>query len=225
MSSLLYDLCARVLPVLAWVGVGTNLGLLQIFFALVSGRFLANRGALLPALADCGLSDEAVRRSVPGARLRALEHNRPHRPHGRRRVRAERHWHPHCYGGFRPVAVDLAGFFRAQVAGGRLANTTRPVPTKPCPRGCSAWSPRWVLVGQETSAPPARAGTSGPTTRPKVTCKTGSCARPSSPSRLDEVIVVDAGFSIEELLQHPECRLRGASGPECYRPTQLPARL
>ena len=64
MFSLLYDLCARLFPILARVGVGTNLALLQIFFALVSGRFLANRGALVPALADCGLPDEAVRRSV-----------------------------------------------------------------------------------------------------------------------------------------------------------------
>jgi len=30
----------------------------------MSGRFLSNRGALVPALADTGLSKEAVRRSV-----------------------------------------------------------------------------------------------------------------------------------------------------------------
>src|SRR5579863_5554488 len=100
MSSLLYDLCARLFPILARVGVGTNLGLLQIFFALVSGRFLANRGALVPALADCGLPDEAVRRSV-----QALSYgcwnitdliDAFHKLVG-----AERRWHPHRYGGFR----------------------------------------------------------------------------------------------------------------------------
>ena len=116
MSSLLYALCARLFPILAKVGVGTNLGLLQILFALVSGRFLANRGALVPALADCGLSDEAVRRSV-----QALAYGRWN-VQGlidawHKVVLAERRWQPHRYGGLRPVAVDLVGFFRARLQG------------------------------------------------------------------------------------------------------------
>src|SRR5579862_4971937 len=96
MFSLLYELCARLFPILAKVGVGTNLGLLQIFFALVSGRFLSNRGALVPALADGGLSDAAVRRSV-----QALAYGRWNIADlidaWQKCVCAERRWHPHRY--------------------------------------------------------------------------------------------------------------------------------
>ncbi len=106
MSTLLYDLCARLFPILAGVGVGTNLGLLQIFFALVSGRFLFNRGALVPALADIGISEESVRRSVQALaygrwNIKALIDA------WQKLVGAERRWRPHRHGGFRPVAVDL----------------------------------------------------------------------------------------------------------------------
>ena len=36
--------------------IGTNLGLLHLLWMLASGRLLGARGALFPALADCGLS-------------------------------------------------------------------------------------------------------------------------------------------------------------------------
>ena len=116
MSSLLYDLCARLFPILKCVGMGTNLGLLQIFFALVSGRFLTSRGALVPALADTGLSEQAVRRSVQ-ALAYARSNIKQMIDAWQKLVRAERHWHPHRYAGFRPVAVDLVGFFQAKLQG------------------------------------------------------------------------------------------------------------
>ena len=52
-------LCALVGP----LPIGTNLGLLHLLWMLVSGRLLASRGALFPGLADCGLSERAVRRA------------------------------------------------------------------------------------------------------------------------------------------------------------------
>lgn len=62
MSTLLYTLGARLFPILASVGIGTNLALYQVVFALLSGRFLGSRGALFPALADTGLSEDALTR-------------------------------------------------------------------------------------------------------------------------------------------------------------------
>jgi len=55
MSPLLYAVSSRLFQILANVGVGTNLGLYQIFFALLSGRLLESWGALFPALCDSGL--------------------------------------------------------------------------------------------------------------------------------------------------------------------------
>ena len=63
MSSLIYAVCSRLFQILTCVRVGTNLDLYQVFFALLSGRFLQNRGAIVPALNDTGLEPDAVRRN------------------------------------------------------------------------------------------------------------------------------------------------------------------
>src|SRR6185312_15002093 len=63
MSTLVYRIHALLAQVLVRVPIGTNLGLFHLIFALLCGRFLAARGAVFPALADLGLSDDAVRRS------------------------------------------------------------------------------------------------------------------------------------------------------------------
>jgi len=96
--------------------VGTNLGLFWLLWALISGRFLLSRGAVFPALADGGLSADAVRRS--GAAL----------AYGRwaiatlvcawhQVVQKEGRGHAQRYEGFRPVACDIVGFFRPHLSG------------------------------------------------------------------------------------------------------------
>lgn len=116
MSSLIYAVCSRLFQILAGVGVGTNLGLYQVFFALLSGRFLQSRGALIPALSDTGLEPEAVRRSVAAV------------AYGKWKiadlivawqqcVRKECHFRAHDYEGYHPVACDLLGFFRPRLQG------------------------------------------------------------------------------------------------------------
>src|SRR6476620_3502940 len=52
-------LCAlvRTLP------IGTNLGLLHLLWLLVRGQLLAARGAVIPGLRACGLSERATRRA------------------------------------------------------------------------------------------------------------------------------------------------------------------
>jgi hypothetical protein len=94
--------------------VGTNLALFHLLWTLLTGRLLASRGAVIPALAAFGLPDPAVRRAwaalaygdwesgVLLARWRAL-------------IEAEGQWRPHCHGGYRPVAADLVGFFRPRL--------------------------------------------------------------------------------------------------------------
>ena len=96
--------------------VGTNLGLLHLLWMLVSGQLLGTRGAVIPGLSACGLSDRAVRRAWVAlgqgewacerllARWRAL-------------VVAEGRWQPHTHGGYRPVAVDVTAFWRPRLQG------------------------------------------------------------------------------------------------------------
>lgn len=96
--------------------MGTNLGLFWLLWALLSGRLLLSRGAVFPALADGGLSAEAVRRS--GA---ALAYGRwviqPLVQAWNQVVEQEGGWQAQKYEGFRPVACDLVGFFRPRRSG------------------------------------------------------------------------------------------------------------
>src|SRR5881409_3544526 len=63
MSTIVYRISVLLSAIVAEVPVGTNLGLFWLLWALISGRFLLSRGAVFPALADGGLSADAVRRS------------------------------------------------------------------------------------------------------------------------------------------------------------------
>ena len=116
MSTIVYRISVLLGAILTEVPVGTNLGLFWLLWTLLSGRFLLSRGAVFPALADGGLSTDAVRRS--GAAL----------AYGRwaiqtlvqawhQVVQQEGRWHAHSYEGFRPVACDLVGFFRPPLSG------------------------------------------------------------------------------------------------------------
>jgi hypothetical protein len=99
------------------VPIGTPLGLFWRLWALISGRFLLSRGAVLPALADGGLPADAVRRS--GAALaegpwaiqtlvRAWSQV----------VQQAGRWHAQRDAGCRPVACDVVGCFRPHLSGG-----------------------------------------------------------------------------------------------------------
>jgi hypothetical protein len=116
MSTIVYRISVLLGAILTEVPVGTHLGLFWLLWALLSGRFLLSRGAVFPALADGGLSADAVRRS--GA---ALAYGRwAIKPLVRawpQVVQQEGRWHAHRYEGFRPVACDLVGFFRPHLNG------------------------------------------------------------------------------------------------------------
>ena len=63
MSLIVYRISVLLGVLLAEVPVGTNLALFWLLWALLSGRFLLSRGAVFPALADLGLTADAMRRS------------------------------------------------------------------------------------------------------------------------------------------------------------------
>jgi len=123
-------------PLVESLPVGTNLGLLHLLWMLVSGQLLGARGAVIPGLSACGLSDRAVRRAWAAlgqgdwtsadllARWQVL-------------VRAEGYWQPHTHGGYHPVAVDVTAFWRPRLRAARPATIT--------PRRAARCRPsRWV---------------------------------------------------------------------------------
>ena len=96
--------------------IGTNLALLQFMWMLVSGRLLASRGALFPALKATGLAEDAVRRAwaaFRGGVWRITLLLRVWQDH----VAGLPGWQYHEYEGYRPVGVDITAFFRPSLRG------------------------------------------------------------------------------------------------------------
>jgi len=114
MPSAVYRMMTLLCSLVVTLPIGTNLGLLHLLWMLVSGQLLGTRGAVIPGLSACGLSDRAVRRAWAAlgqgdgacdhllARWRAL-------------VVAEGRWQPHTHGGYHPVAVDVTAFWRPRL--------------------------------------------------------------------------------------------------------------
>jgi hypothetical protein len=109
-----YRVLTLVSALVVDVPIGTNLGLLHLFWMLLCGKLLLSRGALFPGLSAVGLSEGAVRRAWA-----ALGHGSwtSHRlvKQWARMVEAEGFWQPHTAGGYHPLAVDLTGFWRPRL--------------------------------------------------------------------------------------------------------------
>jgi hypothetical protein len=91
--------------------IGTNLAMMHVFWALLSGQLLPSRGALFPALKAIGLEDEAVRRAwtaiSKGVWQTALLIEL-----WRRHVEGLPAWKRHEYEGYKPVVADVTAFWR-----------------------------------------------------------------------------------------------------------------
>lgn len=96
--------------------VGTNLALLQLMWAMISGAFLSSRGAIHSALTKAGFEPEEIRRS-----WRALRWGKWHIyelvQRFRQQVEQSGQWHSHEHDGYRPVAVDTTAIWRPRLQG------------------------------------------------------------------------------------------------------------
>jgi hypothetical protein len=82
----------------------------------VSGALLPSRGALFPALQAIGLGPVAVRHAWAAFRYGAWEIGDLLRVWGEY-VLAQGQWHEHRHADYRPVAVDLTGYWRPALQG------------------------------------------------------------------------------------------------------------
>lgn len=110
----------RVLTLASALGVdvpiGTNLGLLHLVWMLLCGQLLLSRGAICPGLSAVGRSTGAVRRAWIALGQGSRTSDRLVKSWARV-VEAEGSWPPPQHGGYRPVAVDIAGFWRPRWRG------------------------------------------------------------------------------------------------------------
>jgi hypothetical protein len=198
MSPIVYRISVLLGVLLSEVPVGTNLALFWLLWALISGRFLSSRGAVFPALADLGLQADAVRRSSAALTygrwtvqtLLRSWHNS---------VQQEGRWQAHAYEGFRPVVCDVVGFFRPQLngCGGKHyqsgANKALPAIVLAVVAAVgSVGNVRLPLLRLLLRVDPGN-GSEAELQRRAVT-QAGATLHP------DEVLVVDAGFGVADLL-------------------------
>lgn len=173
---------------------GTNLGLLHLLWMLASGRLLAARGALFPGLDACGLSARATRRAwaALGQGGWTSAHLLARWAAG---VAAEGRWQPHQHGGYRPVAVDVTGFWRPRLRGCPTshyhAEAGRALPAIPVGLVARVGS----AGGQRLAVPLAfvRADPADPRPGAHVRLLVGEAVRQCA---AEEVLVLDAGFGV-----------------------------
>jgi hypothetical protein len=111
-----YRVLTLVSALVVDVPIGTNLGLLRLFWMLLSGKALLTRGAIIPGLSAVGLSEGAVRRAWAALGRGRWTSDRLVTSWARV-VEAEGYWQPHRHGGYQPVAVDITAFWRPRLQG------------------------------------------------------------------------------------------------------------
>lgn len=174
--------------------IGTNLGLLHLLWMLVSGRLLGARGAVFPGLSDCGLAERALRRAWAAlgqggwssagllARWATI-------------VQGEGRWRAQTHGGYRPVAVDVTGFWRPRLRAcptthfhGAAGKALPAIPLGLVARVGAVGAQRLALPLAFVRADPADPR---PSTHARLLVRAAAahCAA-------DDVLVLDAGFGV-----------------------------
>ena len=114
MSPIVYRIHSLLYSVVKDVPIGTNLGLFHLLWSILSGRLLSSRGAVIPALSQSGLPDDAARRAWAALAYGAWQSEQL-LAGWQQVVSDESCWQAHRHGGYRPVACDLVAFFRPRL--------------------------------------------------------------------------------------------------------------
>jgi hypothetical protein len=197
MQETVYRVIGVLSAVVAGTPIGTNLGLLHVLWMLVSGRLLETRGAVIPGLSATGLSESAVHRawaalgqgdwSSAGLLTRWHQH-----------VKQAGQWRVHEYEGYRPVAVDVTGFWRPRLRGcatshydGRAGKALPAIPVGIVARVGSIGTQR---LGLPLAL--VRADTTDPSTAAHERALVRAAVQAATD---DDLLVFDAGFEIRQL--------------------------
>jgi hypothetical protein len=197
MSPIVYRMNDILSHVVQRVPVGTNLGLLHLLWMLLSGRLLLSRGAVIPGLAALGLAEEAVRRAWA-----ALAYGKGHAAQllaaWEQRVREEKAFRAHQYGGYRPVACDLVGFFRPRLqdCATKHYSSAAGKALPAIPLGLAA---RVGTVGTQRLAVPCLLVRGESTDTSETAIQTRLLQRANEQLADDEALVCDRGFPLRQL--------------------------
>ena len=197
MQEVVYRVVGVLCAVVTATPIGTNLGLVHLLWMLVSGRLLGSRGAVIPGLSATGLSEPAVHRAWAAlgqgdwTSAGLLGRWRQH-------VEQDGRWRAHVYEGYRPVAVDVTGFWRPRLQGcstshyhGPAGKALPAIPVGLVARVGSIGTQRLGLPLAFARADPAEPS---PTAHERALLHTAVQAAAD-----DDALVCDAGFEIRQL--------------------------
>ncbi len=204
MPAAVYRMMTLLCTVTERAPVGTNRGLVQVLWMLVSGRLLESRGAVLPGLAACGLERRAVQRASAALRQGAWT-TAALLQAWRAQVQAERRWQAHVHDGYTPVAVDVTAFGRPRLQGCVTTHYHAPA-GKAVPAIPLGLIVRVGSVGEQRLGLPlavVRAAQDDPGTAAHTRAVVRAAVAACGPQ---EVLVLDAGFSLALLQEERATR-------------------
>jgi len=192
-----YGVMVVLCAVVAGTPVGTNLGLVHLLWMLVSGRLLETRGAVIPGLTATGLPEPAVRRAW-AALGQGSWSSQGLLGSWRENVEQAGVWRAHEYEGYRPVAVDVTGFWRPRLQGCATSHYHGPAgkALSAIPVGMVA---RIGSVGTQRLGLPlalVRADIDDPSTAAHERALLQAAVQAATER---DVLVLDAGFEISQL--------------------------
>jgi hypothetical protein len=197
MQETVYRTIEVLCVVVAAAPIGTNLGLVHLLWMLVSGRLLESRGAVIPGLSATGLSEPAVRRAWAAlgegdwTSVGLLSRWRRH-------VEQAGVWQAHEHEGYRPVAVDVTGFWRPRLQGCATSHYHGPA-GKALPAIPVGIVARVGSVGTQRLGLPL-AFVRADTADPSVGAHERALVRAAVAAMGDtDALVLDAGFEIRQL--------------------------
>jgi hypothetical protein len=197
MQETVYRTLEVLCVVVAATPVGTNLGLVQVLWMLVSGRLLETRGAVITGLSAAGLSEPEARRAW-AALGRGDWTSAGLLGAWRRHVEAEGRWRAHEHEGYRPVAVDVTGFWRPRLRGCATSHYHGPA-GKALPAIPIGIVARVGSVGTQRLGVPlvlVRADPKDPSTAAHERALVRAAVQAMAD---DDALVLDAGFEIRQL--------------------------
>jgi hypothetical protein len=197
MQETVYRVIGVLCAVVGRTPIGTNLALVHLLWMLVSGRLLASRGAVIPGLSATGLSDPAVRRAWAALGQGSWSTSGLL---GTWRAHVERagRWRAHEHEGYRPVAVDVTGFWRPRLHGLATSHYHGPA-GKALPAVPVGMVARIGSVGTQRLGIPlalVRADTTDPSTAAHERALIQAAVQAMAER---DVLVLDAGFEIRQL--------------------------
>jgi hypothetical protein len=177
--------------------IGTNLGMLHMLWALVSGQLLKSRGALIPALHAIGLSPPAVRRAWAAFHYGSWQIDEL-LVAWQEYVQEQLDWVVHRYEGYRPKAIDLTAFWRPTLKK-VVSKHYHSVAGKALPAVVLGLVGRVGQLGSQRLLLPTAIIRVDPADPSEKTLQEKMVRQVAATLEDDEVVVVDAGFKIAEL--------------------------